>query len=122
MADYLAAWDAFIAATTALDPEAPELIEMHRGEALAQVRGFIGDLRSKGHTNVGPLTHDARVVAVDGTEAVVHDCTDDQSVVRDATGAVVEPAVGKKGYDNRPRLEDGRWRTYTCSTRRRSAH
>lgn len=109
--DYLAGWDAVLAASLALDPDHPALVELYREDALELTQRFIRGLKEKNRTIRGTITHDIQQVTIDGTEAVLLDCTDDQTVEYDADGRPVEPPEGPNGRDNRLRLEDGRWRT-----------
>lgn len=109
--DYLAGWDAVIAAAEARDPNRPALLDLYRDRALELTQKYIQGLVDKNRTIRGSLTHDIRSVDINGTEAVLHDCTDDQYQEYDAEGRIAEPAEGRTGRDNRLRLEEGRWRT-----------
>ena len=113
--DYLAGWAALTAATLRLDPDDPALAELFRDPALAGARSYILGLRGGGQSGFDHLRHRARIASMVGTEAVVFDCTTDQRLVRNETGLGTPTLEGKRGYDNRLRLEDGRWRTYQVS-------
>lgn len=113
--DYLAGWKALTAATLRLDPDDPALAELFRDPALAGARSYILGLRGGGQSGFDHLRHRARVASMVGTEAVVFDCTSDERLVRNETGLGTPTLEGKRGYDNRLRLEDGRWRTYEVS-------
>ncbi|MBW3556939.1 MAG: hypothetical protein KY454_08390 [Actinobacteria bacterium] len=110
--DYLAGWDALRAAAEVRDPNHPALVDLYRGDALERLQNYIRGLVQKNRTTRGTLTHDIRSVTINGTEAVVHDCTDDQYLEYDADGRQVGTAEGRNGSDNRLRLEEGRWRTF----------
>lgn len=112
MADYLAGWDAVIAAAATRNPEEPALLDLYRGRALANTQAYVRSLIDRSVTTRGKITHDARVVSVAGDEAVVHDCTLDEYVEYDAAGIPLPQEPGRDGRDNRLRLEGGRWRTY----------
>lgn len=109
--DYLAGWDAVLAAIEARDPEHPALVDLYRERALEATQNYINKLVANNRTARGTIRHEIRSVTIDGTDAVIHDCTDDQYPEYDAEGNVVEPAEGRTGRDNRLRLEEGRWRT-----------
>ena len=115
LSDYLAGWDALVAATRRLDANDPGLADLYRDPALAGARRFISGLRTGGSTGFDHLSHRARVASVVGSEAVVFDCTTDESLVRNQTGVGRPAQDNRRGYDNRLRLEDGRWRTYEVS-------
>lgn len=109
--DYLAGWDAVLAAIEARDPEHPALVDLYRERALEATQNYIRKLVANNRTARGTVRHEIRSVTIDGTEAVVHDCTDDQYIAYEANGEPAESPVGRVGRDNRLRLEEGRWRT-----------
>lgn len=109
--DYLAGWDAVLAAVEARDPDHPALLDLYRDEALQRTQDYIRNLVNKNRTARGTIAHEIRAVTIDGTEAVLHDCTDDQYRDYDEQGRPVGEIEGRNGRDNRLRLEEGRWRT-----------
>ena len=115
LADYLAGWDALAGATSRLDPDDAALAELFRDPALAGARRFILGQRAGGQAGFDHLRHRARIASLEGSEAVVFDCTTDDRLVQNETGVGPASSEGKRGYDNRLRLEDGRWRTYEVS-------
>ncbi len=110
--DYLAGWDAVLAAIEARNPDHPALVDLYRDDALQRTQDYIRGLVAKNWTAKGTLTHEVRGVTINGTAAVVHDCTDDQYMDYDAQGRPAGTIEGRNGRDNRLRLEEGRWRTF----------
>lgn len=115
--DYLAGWDAVLAAIEARHPEHPALVDLYRDDALKLTQEYIRGLVAKNWTARGTIRHEIRGVTIDGTEARVLDCTDDQYLDHDAEGRPVGQPEGRNGRDNRLRLEEGRWRTFVIYDR-----
>lgn len=115
--DYLAGWDAVLAAVESRNPDHPALVDLYREEALERTQSYIRSLVEKNRTAKGTVTHEIGSVTINGTEAALHDCADDQYPEYDAAGNMVQPAEGRVGRDNRLRLEQGRWRTFVIYLR-----
>ncbi|MGI8709698.1 MAG: hypothetical protein ACR2LA_01700 [Acidimicrobiales bacterium] len=112
---YLAATEAYDAASNPADPKFPALAETQTGLALEQAVKQLSAYQATGRVGRDPENsisqRRAEVESVTGETAVVRDCTtDDGIVVVAATGEVVNDLVSTFLFEGHMVVEDGRWK------------
>jgi hypothetical protein len=112
---YLAGWKAKHVSNDPPDPEFPALAETHTGPALDQAVENRQAFQVTGR--VGRFPEDsiaerrAEVVSVGAEEAVVRDCSvDDSQIVIAATGEAVNDLVATVLFEGSMVVEDGQWK------------
>ncbi len=112
---YLAGWEAKRVSNDPPDPEFPALAETHTGPALEQAvqnrKAFLVTGRVGRFPEDSVAERQAEVVSVEPDEAVVRDCSvDDSQIVIAATGEVVNDLVATVLFEGSMVVEDGRWK------------
>ena len=90
LAAYEASEDALLAAGDPPNPDDPRLAATRTGNALVAARNLLARFQAEGAFWRGSFEHLPKVVAVDGTTAVISDCLNDLTSVHNAAGDVVE--------------------------------
>lgn len=112
---YLAATEAYDAASDPADPAYPGLAETQTGLALEQAVSQLSAYQATGRAGRDPENsiskREAEVETVTDDKAVVRDCTiDDGIIVVAATGEVVNDVVSTFLFEGHMVVEDGRWK------------
>jgi len=74
LAGYRAYWDDVIAVGATADWQSPRLAAHATGQALAETRTFLQQLKAMGEVARGTVKVDAKVLSLSGSRAVVYDC------------------------------------------------
>lgn len=111
LADYGAALRALAAAYDPADPDDPDLLARHDGEALSGVRSGLSKLAADGQAAVVSFDSDATVLRRESDTAVVRDRLRDRIQLVEATSRseITEPDSAEMIVDSTLELRDGRW-------------
>lgn len=115
LAAYQGYWDTWLAATNPPDPDHPDLARFATGVQLERDREAVSRFRQLSQIVRLPdspaWSHEAAVLSIDGLQAVVTDCSVDDSILVDRpTGRVLNDAVGTYTFRAVILLEEGTWR------------
>jgi hypothetical protein len=115
LAAYRAYWDDVVAVGATADWQSPRLAEHATGQALAETRTFLQELKAKGLVARGSVKVDAKVLSLSpgGSRAVVYDCnsTSDFLAYDAKTGQLRDKSSGRSnGKTVVMELQRGTWK------------